>query len=123
MDQHPVPVPFRRWITSPTAAAARSPRTSPENWASWCNASDLMTGLPLQSVYASDRQQYHEMQRLMTVVYAPRAALDAIIEQQAVLRKLFGNGWVTLACVDPDDQQSYLLDRDLHWRRANDRSN
>ena len=32
------------------------------------NASDLMTGLPLQSVHSSDKTSYHEPQRLMTVV-------------------------------------------------------
>jgi uncharacterized protein YbcC (UPF0753/DUF2309 family) len=81
------------------------------------NASDLMTGLPLQSVYRADDQPYHELQRLMTVVYAPRTRLDHIVAAQAVLQKLFGNGWVTLACIDPENQQSYVLQRDLTWCR------
>ena len=82
------------------------------------NASDLMTGLPLQSVYATDRLAYHQPQRLMTVVYAPRPLLDAIIGTQPVLQKLFGNGWVQLVCLDPETHQPYLLTRDLAWQAA-----
>lgn len=82
------------------------------------NASDLMTGLPLQSVYATDQLAYHQPQRLMTVVYAPRPLLDAVISAQPVLQKLFGNGWVQLACLDPETRQPYLLTRDLAWQTA-----
>ncbi len=82
------------------------------------NASDLMHGLPLQSVFQSDADAYHEPMRLMTVVYAPRGFIDGIIEAQDVLKQLFGNGWVTLACIDPDDNRPYLLTRDLTWEPA-----
>jgi uncharacterized protein YbcC (UPF0753/DUF2309 family) len=83
------------------------------------NASDLMTGLPLQSVYISDSEAYHEMQRLMTVVYAPRAMLDKIIAKQEILKKLFGNGWVRLTCIDPSDNQIYFLNEDIKWQSTN----
>lgn len=82
------------------------------------NASDLMTGLPLQSVYASDEESYHEPQRLMGVVYAPREIIDKIISEQEVLQKLLGNGWVQLAAIEPEGQQAYLLNRDLGWEVA-----
>lgn len=82
------------------------------------NASDLMHGLPLQSVNSSDDTTYHEPLRLLTVVYAPRSSLDSIIGSQKILQKLFGNGWVSLACLDPTDNQTYLLNRDLTWRNA-----
>lgn len=82
------------------------------------NASDLMHGLPLQSVYAADDKPYHEPLRLLTVVYAPRSKIDAIISEQDVLKKLFGNGWVSLACIDPTNNQAYLLKRDLKWQAA-----
>ncbi|RSK43169.1 DUF2309 domain-containing protein [Hymenobacter rigui] len=82
------------------------------------NASDLMTGLPLQSVYATDDQAYHQPQRLLTVVYAPRPRLKDIISTQPVLQKLFGNGWVQLACLDPETNTPYLLTRDLAWQPA-----
>lgn len=82
------------------------------------NASDLMTGLPLQSVYASDRQAYHVPQRLLTVVYAPRQRVDAIIAAQPVLQKLFGHGWVQLACIEPETRQIQVLQRDMTWQMA-----
>ncbi len=82
------------------------------------NASDLMTGLPLQSVYLSDEKPYHEMQRLLTVVYAPRSHIDIIILKEAGLQKLFQNGWVTLSCIEPDSQHYYILERDLTWHKA-----
>lgn len=81
------------------------------------NASDLMTGLPLQSVYSSDTQAYHEAQRLLTVVFAPQALLDTIIQAQPVLHKLLGNGWAQLVCMQPDDRTMYLLNRDFTWQR------
>jgi len=79
------------------------------------NASDLMNGLPLQSVYATDHQEYHQPIRLMTIVYAPKARLDTIIEAQAVLKKLFSNGWVKLVCIDPQLNQRFILQRNLSW--------
>ncbi len=82
------------------------------------NASDLMTGLPLQSVFADDARPYHEPQRLMTLVYAPRAMIDPIIARQEILKTLFGNGWVTLACIEPASKDSYFLQRDLTWTKA-----
>jgi uncharacterized protein YbcC (UPF0753/DUF2309 family) len=82
------------------------------------NASDLMTGLPLQSVYNSDTQAYHEPQRLMCVVYAPRMMIDSIVQAQPVLQKLFGNGWVQLACIEPDSRKTYFLGRDLTWQNT-----
>ena len=82
------------------------------------NASDLMSGLPLQSVYSSDKEAYHETVRLMTIVYAPSNFIDKIIEKQSVLQKLFRNGWVLLICIDPENtNHHYFLDRDLTWRR------
>lgn len=82
------------------------------------NASDLMSGLPLQSVYSSDKEAYHETVRLMTIVYAPSSFIDKIIEKQSVLQKLFHNGWVLLICIDPENtNHHYFLDRDLTWRR------
>lgn len=80
------------------------------------NASDLMTGLPLQSVYSSDTRPYHEPQRLMGVVYAPRRMISTIVQAQPVLQKLFGNGWVQLACIDPHTHHAYFLGRDLAWQ-------
>jgi len=80
------------------------------------NASDLMTGLSLQSVYSSDTDYYHEPQRLLTIVYAKLDVLDKIIQKHKVLKKLFGNGWVQLACIDPQTSDVQLLQRDFTWK-------
>ncbi len=82
------------------------------------NASDLMTGLPLQSVYSSDKQRYHKPQRLLTVVYSPTEKLDPIIQAEPVLQKLFGNGWVRLACIEPKNHITYFLQRNFTWKKA-----
>lgn len=82
------------------------------------NGSDLMTGLPLQSLYSSDTVPYHEAQRLMVVVHAPQIILDQIIQGQPILKKLFGYGWLQLAIIDPDNQKSYLLDRNFSWQKV-----
>lgn len=81
------------------------------------NASDLMHGLPLQSVNITDKQAYHKPLRLMTIVYAPRVMIDRIIAEQAILQKLFGNGWVTLAAIEPETGEKFILGRDLKWQK------
>lgn len=83
------------------------------------NASDLMHGLPLQSVYRTDTDNYHEPVRLTTVIYAPHAHIDKVIKDQPILQKLFGNGWINLVCCDPELQINLTLKRDLSWTKQN----
>ncbi|CCH53792.1 hypothetical protein BN8_02915 [Fibrisoma limi BUZ 3] len=83
------------------------------------NASDLMQGLPLQSVNRTDDTPYHEPQRLLTVVYAPRHCIDMIIQSQGKLQTLFLNGWVTLVAIEPLENCAYRLDRLGEWQRWN----
>ena len=80
------------------------------------NASDLMHGLPLQSVYKTDDEPYHKPVRLTVVIYAPRERIEGIVHQHEILQKLFGNGWVHLICYDPCDQTKHLLKRDFTWK-------
>lgn len=79
------------------------------------NASDLMHGLPLQSVNRSDTETYHEPQRLCTVVMAPRSGIDGLVARQPVLQKLFFNEWVTLVALDPTEKQAYRLTPTGDW--------
>ncbi|PPE03692.1 DUF2309 domain-containing protein [Holospora curviuscula] len=82
------------------------------------NASDLMIGLPLQSVYKTDTEMYHTPVRLMTIIYAPWRLVDKIIETHTILQTLFRNGWVRVTCIDPDNtDHHYFLHRDLTWKR------
>ncbi len=79
------------------------------------NASDLMTGLPLQSVYINDKKSYHTPQRLITIVYAPKELIDLIVDNQPILKKIFSNGWIKLACMNPEDKKIFTLNRQLIW--------
>ncbi|MCW8408878.1 DUF2309 domain-containing protein [Legionella sp. PATHC035] len=79
------------------------------------NGSDLMHGLPLQSVMRSDETPYHQPQRLLTVVHAPKALVSSIIERQAILKTLFFNEWVHLIIIEPSDGQAYKLNQNGSW--------
>ena len=79
------------------------------------NGSDLMYGLPLQAVNSSDKNSYHEPQRLLTVVYGLRATVDVIITRQEILKTLFYNGWVALVVIEPEEEDAYQLDREGQW--------
>lgn len=80
------------------------------------NASDLMNGLPLESLYQNDRAAYHEPQRLLVVVWAPQRMLDAVIGAEGVVRNLCDHGWIQLARIDPIDHKIYLLNRGRSWQ-------
>ena len=79
------------------------------------NASDLMSGLPLQSVYKTDSEQYHKPIRLLVIVYSLCSTLDAIIQQEPILKRLFANGWVHCVCQEPEMAKQYKLQQDLTW--------
>lgn len=83
------------------------------------NGSDLMHGLPLQSVMSNDISAYHQPQRLITVILAPKALVSKIIERQAILKTLFFNEWVHLTLIEPHDGQAYKLNQKGHWILTN----
>lgn len=80
------------------------------------NASDLMHGLPLQCVYEEDASPYHQAIRLVVVVYAPTSSVESVIKKQAILKRLFGNGWLHLICIDTPSNKIYNLKRELSWQ-------
>jgi uncharacterized protein YbcC (UPF0753/DUF2309 family) len=80
------------------------------------NASDLMTGLPAQSVQSATGTPYHEPLRLMTVVQAPLARVEGLIAKHRILQTLFGNGWVALLVADPETGRFLRRHRDGSWR-------
>lgn len=80
------------------------------------NASDLMTGLPLQSVYKNDLEAYHEPQRLMTVIYATRKMVDKILQTEQLLQKLFKNEWIQMVVIEPNNHKIYWLQKDFTWQ-------
>lgn len=79
------------------------------------NASDLMAGLPWQSVMAAEGQPYHEPLRLMTVVMAPVARLATLIGRNTILQRLFDNEWVALLVIDPETGRFLRYRRGRTW--------
>jgi uncharacterized protein YbcC (UPF0753/DUF2309 family) len=65
------------------------------------NGGDLRIGLPLQSLHDGQKLR-HTPLRLSVFIEAPREAIDAIIEQHAVVRDLVGHGWLHLFRLDGD---------------------
>ncbi len=79
------------------------------------NGSDLMHGLPLQSVNLSEEISYHKPARLMTLVYAPSEKIDQVIKNSPKLQQLFANQWVALYCLDPKSGETFILNKELGW--------
>ncbi|WDM03021.1 DUF2309 family protein [Alicyclobacillus cycloheptanicus] len=64
------------------------------------NASDLMTGLPWQSVMKSDEECYHEPLRLLVIIEAPREHVERLMRQDDAFRQKVEHGWIRLAIID-----------------------
>lgn len=79
------------------------------------NASDLLTGLPLQSVNSDDFNRYHEPTRLMVIINAPRKIIDSVLKNNPDLTKLFVNRWMMLTCINPEENIIYQLNGDSKW--------
>jgi uncharacterized protein YbcC (UPF0753/DUF2309 family) len=74
------------------------------------NVSDLRTGLPAQTMLAGDRP-YHEPMRLVTVIEAPLAKVQATLNKVYKARELVHNGWIRMLVLDPDSGDALLYRR------------
>ncbi len=72
------------------------------------NGSDLLAGLPWQSVAASDTELFHRPLRLLVVLEAPTEVVERLLRQDAAFRQKVAHGWLKLASLDP---------RDGRWQR------
>ncbi|MGB5736166.1 MAG: putative inorganic carbon transporter subunit DabA, partial [Thiohalocapsa sp.] len=78
------------------------------------NVSDLRTGLPAQTMLKGG-QPYHEPMRLLTVIEAPLALVQALLARLYKPRELVHNGWILLLVLDPETATANLF-RDGAWQ-------
>ena len=70
------------------------------------NGGDLMTGLPLQSVYADANQQHHQPLRLTALIHAPVEQVVDVLRQHEEFTQLLDNGWIQLTVLDPEQDNA-----------------
>ena len=66
------------------------------------NGSDLLSGLPWQSVMQSDHEAYHAPLRLLVVIQAPRKYVQRMLDKDSGFRQKVKNGWIRLSSVDSE---------------------
>jgi uncharacterized protein YbcC (UPF0753/DUF2309 family) len=80
------------------------------------NASDLYTGLALQSVMSADDELYHRPLRLRVFIFSPIERVKKIISKNTVLQNLFYNEWIRLVVLDPNTNELSSLVSQDHWK-------
>lgn len=79
------------------------------------NSSDLMHGLPLQSVNVTDEKNYHEPIRLQVIINAPIQRILDIVTSEPEIKNLVSKGWLKIYGLDPSHGQCHQLSRELTW--------
>ncbi|MBC2838461.1 DUF2309 domain-containing protein [Robiginitalea sp. SC105] len=81
------------------------------------NGGDLKSGLPLQSLYQSDTEAYHQPLRLSVCIQAPKKRVGEILSKNPSLQTLLDNQWIYLIVLDPRDGDTWKYSQNLKWDR------
>ena len=86
------------------------------------NGGDLKSGLPFQSLYASDSEAYHQPLRLTVCIQAPRERVGGILSKNEHLKTLLDNTWIYLMVLEPGTGEFYRYDKAEGWTTASAQS-
>jgi hypothetical protein len=80
------------------------------------NGGDLKMGLPLQSLFGSDENMYHQPLRLSVVIKAPIARVSEIIARNTGTKTLLDNEWIYLMVMDPtSNNEVFKYKKAIQW--------
>lgn len=83
------------------------------------NGGDLKMGLPLQSLYSSDKNMFHEPLRLSVIIQAPISRVSEIIARNKGMRTLLDNEWIYLMVMDPTSKNEvFKYTKSLNWKTS-----
>ncbi len=86
------------------------------------NGGDLKMGLPLQSLFRSDENMYHQPLRLSVMIQAPIHRVSEILTRNTNLKTLSDNEWIYLMVIDPkQDNIIFKYKRSLQWIATSDK--
>jgi len=81
------------------------------------NGGDLNMGLPIQSLFETDDDMYHQPLRLTVVIQAPIARVSEIIAKNEGTKTLVDNEWVHLLAVDPtQNNEIFKYEKSIKWK-------
>ncbi|SDF40710.1 DUF2309 domain-containing protein [Cellulophaga baltica] len=80
------------------------------------NGGDLKMGLPLQSLFATDDEMYHQPLRLSVVIQAPISRVKSILDRNEKLKSLLDNKWIYLMVMDPiQEDKIFTYEQSQKW--------
>ena len=83
------------------------------------NGGDLKMGLPLQSLYQSDKEIYHQPLRLSVFIQSPIERINDILLKNENLKRLIDNEWIYLFVSDPNKQnETFKYIKELKWNNV-----